>query len=75
MTPIQDLLDAAVGSGAIRGAAALVARGAEIEIASAGAIGPDSIVPTGCPSSPRRRSYGRLGRDAAAATVNRVAPG
>jgi CubicO group peptidase (beta-lactamase class C family) len=44
MTPLQDLLEAAVGRGAVPGAAALVARGDEVELASAGEIEPDSIV-------------------------------
>ena len=44
MTPLQDLLEAAVGDGAVPGAAALVARGDEVEVASAGELGPDSIV-------------------------------
>jgi CubicO group peptidase (beta-lactamase class C family) len=44
MTPLQGLLEAAVGSEAVPGAAALVARGDKIEIASAGAIGSDAIV-------------------------------
>jgi CubicO group peptidase (beta-lactamase class C family) len=44
MTRLQDLLDTAVGSGTVPGAAALVARGHEVEIGSAGELEPDSIV-------------------------------
>lgn len=44
MTPLQDLLERSVGSGAVPGAAALVAHGDEVEVGSAGEIGPDSIV-------------------------------
>ena len=40
----EDLLDEAVGSDIVPGAAALVACGDEIEIASAGEVKPDSIV-------------------------------
>jgi CubicO group peptidase (beta-lactamase class C family) len=41
---LQHLLDQAVGDGTAPGAAALVARGDEIEIAAAGDVRPDSIV-------------------------------
>jgi CubicO group peptidase (beta-lactamase class C family) len=41
---LQGLLETAVGSGAVPGAAALVARGSEIEVAAAGEVEPDSIV-------------------------------
>jgi CubicO group peptidase (beta-lactamase class C family) len=44
MPTLQDLLDAAVREGKAPGAAALVARGDEVEIASAGDLEPDSIV-------------------------------
>jgi CubicO group peptidase (beta-lactamase class C family) len=44
MTSLQDLLEAAVESGAAPGAAALVSRGDEFEIVAAGDLGPDSIV-------------------------------
>ena len=44
MTRLQDLLDTAVGSGTVPGAAALVARGDQVEIGSAGELEPDSIV-------------------------------
>jgi CubicO group peptidase (beta-lactamase class C family) len=44
MTPLQDLLETAVASGAAPGAAALVARGDEVETASVGELEPDSIV-------------------------------
>ena len=44
MTPLQDLLAAAVERGAAPGAAALVARDDEVEIASAGEVEPGSIV-------------------------------
>jgi CubicO group peptidase (beta-lactamase class C family) len=43
MTVLQPLLDGAVGRGAVPGAAAFVSRGDELEIASAGELGPDSI--------------------------------
>jgi CubicO group peptidase (beta-lactamase class C family) len=43
MPALQDLLDAAVREGKAPGAAALVARGDEVEIASAGDLEPDSI--------------------------------
>ena len=43
-TPLQGLLDAAVGSGTVPGAAALVARGDEVEIGGAGELEPGSIV-------------------------------
>jgi CubicO group peptidase (beta-lactamase class C family) len=43
MTVLQDLLEAAVGEGMAPGAAALVARGDEVEIGSAGEVEPDSI--------------------------------
>src|SRR5205814_4125703 len=41
---LQDLLEAAVADGAAPGAAALVARGGDAEIGSAGEVEPDSIV-------------------------------
>ncbi len=44
MTPLQELLESAVARGAVPGAAALVARGDDVEICSAGEIEPDSIV-------------------------------
>src|SRR5438128_2909090 len=44
MTPLQDLVERVVGNGTVPGAAALVARGDEIEIGSAGEVEPDSIV-------------------------------
>ena len=43
MTHLQDLLERAVGSGTVPGAAALVARGDEVEAGSAGEVGEDSI--------------------------------
>jgi CubicO group peptidase (beta-lactamase class C family) len=43
MTPLQDLLEANVASGTVPGAAALVARGEDLEIAAAGEVEPDSI--------------------------------
>jgi CubicO group peptidase (beta-lactamase class C family) len=44
MTDLQDLLGTAVRSGTAPGAAALVARGDDVEIAGMGEIGPESIV-------------------------------
>jgi CubicO group peptidase (beta-lactamase class C family) len=44
MTRLQDLLETAVGNGTVPGAAALVARGDEVEIGNAGEVEPDSIV-------------------------------
>ena len=44
MTTLQALLRTAVENGTVPGAAALVARGDEVEIASAGELEPDSIV-------------------------------
>ncbi len=44
MTSLQQVLDSAVGNGTAPGAAALVARGDDVEIASAGELEPDSIV-------------------------------
>jgi CubicO group peptidase (beta-lactamase class C family) len=44
MTRLLDLLEAAVGAGAVPGAAALVARGDDVEIAGVGEVAPDSIV-------------------------------
>jgi len=41
--PLQDLLESAVTDGTVPGAAALVARGDEVETASAGEFAPDSI--------------------------------
>jgi CubicO group peptidase (beta-lactamase class C family) len=43
MTPLGDLLQAAVRDGTVPGAAALVARGDEVETAAAGELGPGSI--------------------------------
>lgn len=43
MTPLQTLLESAVRSGTVPGAAALVARGDEVEIAASGEVRPDSI--------------------------------
>jgi len=42
-TTLQELLDAAVANDAVPGAAALVARGDAVELASAGEVEPDSI--------------------------------
>jgi CubicO group peptidase (beta-lactamase class C family) len=44
MSSLQEFLDRAVASGSAPGAAALVARGDEVEIAAAGDLQPDSIV-------------------------------
>jgi CubicO group peptidase (beta-lactamase class C family) len=44
MSGLRGLIDGAVASGAAPGAAALVARGDELELASAGELEPDSIV-------------------------------
>jgi CubicO group peptidase (beta-lactamase class C family) len=44
MTSLRDLLDTAVASGTVPGAAALVARGDEVEVGSAGEVDADSIV-------------------------------
>src|SRR4051794_38305208 len=44
MTSLQDLLERARTSGAAPGAAALVARGDDVELAGVGEIEPDSIV-------------------------------
>src|SRR5438132_8576721 len=44
MTPLQDLLEKTVESGTVPGAAALVARGEDVEIAGVGEVEPDSIV-------------------------------
>jgi len=44
MTDLRDLLEAEVASGAVPGAAALVAHGGAVEIAAAGEVRPDSIV-------------------------------
>ena len=43
MTSLRDLLETAVADGTVPGAAALVARGGDVEIASAGEFAPDSI--------------------------------
>jgi CubicO group peptidase (beta-lactamase class C family) len=43
MRELQDLLEAAVGDGSAPGAAALVARGDDVEVAAAGELAPDSI--------------------------------
>jgi CubicO group peptidase (beta-lactamase class C family) len=44
MTSLQNLLETAVDDGVVPGAAALVARGDEVETGGAGAVGTDSIV-------------------------------
>jgi CubicO group peptidase (beta-lactamase class C family) len=44
MTSLEDLLETAVRTGTVPGAAALVARGRAVEIAGAGELGPGSIV-------------------------------
>jgi CubicO group peptidase (beta-lactamase class C family) len=44
MATLQDLVEAAVDDGTVPGAAALVARGDDVEIAGAGEVEPDSIV-------------------------------
>ncbi|MGB2952603.1 MAG: serine hydrolase domain-containing protein [Gaiellaceae bacterium] len=44
MTPLETLLEKSVKSGKVPGAAALVARGEDVEIAGAGEVEPDSIV-------------------------------
>ncbi len=44
MTRLQELLDARVAGGTIPGAAALVARGEDVEVAAAGEVDPGSIV-------------------------------
>src|SRR5262249_59693609 len=44
MASLQELIDAAVGDGTVPGAAALVARGDELELAAAGELAADSIV-------------------------------
>src|SRR5258708_3581527 len=44
MTPLQDLLEDAVADGRVPGAAALVARNEDVEIAAAGEVEPESIV-------------------------------
>ncbi len=44
MTLLRDLLETVVAGGTVPGAAALVARGDEVEIGSAGEVEPDSIV-------------------------------
>jgi len=44
MTPLQDLLATSVGAGVAPGAAALVARADDVEVASVGELKPDSIV-------------------------------
>jgi CubicO group peptidase (beta-lactamase class C family) len=43
MTSLRDLLETAVADGAVPGAAALVARGDEVEIGSSGEVEPESI--------------------------------
>ncbi len=43
MTPLRDLLEAAVEDGAVPGAAALVARGEDVESVGVGEVQPDSI--------------------------------
>ena len=44
MTPLQDLLESVVESGAVPGAAALIARGEDVEIVAVGEVERDSIV-------------------------------
>ena len=44
MARLQELLESAVSDGTVPGAAALVARGDRVEVASAGELEPDSIV-------------------------------
>ena len=44
MTPLQDLLEKAVESGTVPGAAALVACGGDVEIVGVGEVEPESIV-------------------------------
>jgi hypothetical protein len=44
MTPLRDLLETSVESGTVPGAAALVARGDDVEIAGAGEVERESIV-------------------------------
>jgi CubicO group peptidase (beta-lactamase class C family) len=44
MTPLHDLLETTVASGTVPGAAALVARGEDVEIVGVGEVEPDSIV-------------------------------
>src|SRR5882672_4478124 len=44
MTPLQDLLETTVASGTVPGAAALVARGEDVEIVGVGEVEPESIV-------------------------------
>src|SRR5580765_7215327 len=44
MTPLHNLLEATVASGTVPGAAALVARGEDVEIVGAGEVEPESIV-------------------------------
>lgn len=44
MTLLQDLLETAVADGVVPGAAALVARSDDVELASAGELEPDSII-------------------------------
>jgi CubicO group peptidase (beta-lactamase class C family) len=44
MTPLQDLLESTVGSGAVPGAAALVSHGEDVEIIAVGEVEHDSIV-------------------------------
>ena len=44
MTPLQNLLETAVGSGRVPGAAALVAHGEDVEIVGVGEVEPESIV-------------------------------
>ena len=44
MTPLPHLLETTVASGTVPGAAALVARGADVEIVAAGEVDPESIV-------------------------------
>jgi CubicO group peptidase (beta-lactamase class C family) len=52
MTTLQELLDAAVAEGTVPGAAALVARGDDVELAAAGDVAVDSIVRTASITKP-----------------------
>jgi hypothetical protein len=44
MTSLQSFLETSVADGAVPGAAALVARGEDVEIGGAGDVEPESIV-------------------------------
>jgi CubicO group peptidase (beta-lactamase class C family) len=52
MAALQELLDAAVADGSVPGAAALVARGDDVEVAGAGDVAADSIVRIASASKP-----------------------